>query len=464
MSETGDRGNETPPGGQQPGDGIFAALGRRKTGWVIAAASAAFVLLGGGAYAFGSALGGAAAPGAPVATSTAQPAAKTARPVPASPAAAEPVRTCSVQTLADDPALGTLQAQVRDARTGTVLFDRDGDTPHAAASVMKIVTGAAALAALGPDFRLTTTVVAGSTPGSVVLVGGGDSTLTRLPDGIRSYYDGAAHLDDLASQAVEAMGGTPITAVYVDTSLYGGPAWQPTWNAHTERIVDGSSDPVTALQVDGGRANPQAQNSTRTSDPVTQAANAFITALDARGANVPQVADASTIEKTAPAAPATSAPTPAPGGHEASKGGDGHDAGHGHGGGPMPGTVLATVQSQPVSNLLGQALTDSDNTIMETLTRQVALKEGTGNTFAAENAAVLKALTKYGIATTGLHVADGSGLSVDNRVPPSYLTQLLAQIQAGKNGLGVIAQALPVAGQTGTLGPGYGRFTGRSAV
>jgi D-alanyl-D-alanine carboxypeptidase/D-alanyl-D-alanine-endopeptidase (penicillin-binding protein 4) len=450
--------------------GLFTALGRRKTGWVIAAASAAFVMLGGGAFAFGSALGASGRPVAPVATSA--PPTQTARPVPATPAAAQAVRTCSVSALAKASALGTLQAQVRDTKTGALLFDRGGTTPHAAASVSKLVTGAAVLAALGPDFRLTTTVVSGPEPGSVILVGGGDSTLTRLPDGVQSYYTGAAHLDDLASQTVQAMAGTPITAVYVDTSLYGGPAWQPTWDEHTERIVDGSSAAVTALQVDGGRANPQARASTRTDDPVTQAANAFIAALDRQGEHVPSVQDASTIEQKAAAHATTSDPGTATPPANTSKlkkpsdrkkaAGPGKDHESGHDTSDV--RTLATVQSQPVQVLLAQALTDSDNAIMETLTRQVAIKEGAGATFTAENSGVLKALAKYGISTTGLHIADGSGLSTENQVPPDYLTRLLAQVKTGKNGLSVIRDALPIAGQTGTLGPGFTRFTGRSAV
>lgn len=425
-------GKDRPPAGTGPTRaGVFAGLGRRRAGWIIAASAAAFVMLGGGAYAFGSALGGSGVP-APVPAVTVSPAPATARAVPSSPAVAQAVRTCTVDTLASDPALGTLQAQVRVAKTGQVLFDRSGSTPHAPASVTKIVTAAAVLSALGPDFHMTTTVVSGPTPGSVILVGGGDSTLTRLPDGVSSYYTGAAHIDDLAQKTVQAMDGTPITTVYVDTSLYGGPAWQPTWNAHTERIVDGSSAPVTALEVDGGRANPQAQSSTRTDDPVTEAANAFIAALDQQGEKVPSVKDAASIEK------------------KAGTGSDVH--------------TLASVQSQPASALLTQALTDSDNTIMETLARQVAIKEGTGNTFSAENAGILKALAKYGIPTTGISLADGSGLSADDAIPPDYLTRLLQQVQSDQNGLGVLSDALPVAGQTGTLGPGYDRFLGQSAL
>src|SRR3712207_7224545 len=42
-----------------------------------------------------------------------------------------------------------------------------------------LLTAVAALTTLGPDATLETTAVAGATPGEVVLVGGGDPTLSR---------------------------------------------------------------------------------------------------------------------------------------------------------------------------------------------------------------------------------------------------------------------------------------------
>ncbi|WP_236713590.1 D-alanyl-D-alanine carboxypeptidase [Rathayibacter tanaceti] len=147
-----------------------------------------------------------------------------------------------------------MQARVVDAATGEVLFDRGGATPSRTASALKILTAASALAVLGPDTRIATTVVRGAEPGTVVLVGGGDLTLTRLPSGQESTYAGAAHLDDLAAQveaareADPATAGTPITRLVLDASLYSGESWQPSWN-RTEQ-VDGYMPEITALQVD----------------------------------------------------------------------------------------------------------------------------------------------------------------------------------------------------------------------
>src|SRR4051794_22636632 len=73
---------------------------------------------------------------------------------------------------------GRLLAHVVAARTGTVLYDRSGATPAAPASTAKLLTAAAILTARPPTARFATTVVAGKPAGTVVLVGGGDPTLT----------------------------------------------------------------------------------------------------------------------------------------------------------------------------------------------------------------------------------------------------------------------------------------------
>ncbi|MBO0985099.1 D-alanyl-D-alanine carboxypeptidase, partial [Rathayibacter sp. SD072] len=257
----------------------------RRRPWLLAVSGAVVaVLLGTGAVAVGAAIGGdaprVAATSTPSSTATAAP---TATPTPsARPTAAEitsALRTCSVADAAADPRLGSMQARVVDAATGQVLFDRGGLTPSRTASALKILTAASALAVLGPDTRIATTVVRGEAPGSVVLVGGGDLTLSRLPSGQESFYPGAAHLDDLAAQvgsawaADPATAGAPITSLVLDSSLFTGDTWQPSWNRKEQ--TQGYMPEITALQVDGDRADPTASTSVRGTDPIGRAGSAF---------------------------------------------------------------------------------------------------------------------------------------------------------------------------------------------
>ncbi len=419
-SKAGKRGKATKAG-------VLTAFRKHPTAWIAAGATVVFLALGAGSVALGAAVGSpAAAAGAtvrPTHTPTPTPTktVKPARPVPGTLPAASRVRTCSVAGLAQDGRLGTLEAQVVNAKTGQVLFDRNGGKPAPTASVLKTLTSAAALAVLGPGYRVSTTVVAGSSPGQVVLVGGGDVTLSRLPDGQNSFYTGAPKIQDLANQVKQALGGQPVTSIVVDASLFGGPVWQPSWDEQEERVVEGSTSYITALQVDGDRQDPTAVESPRSTDPVGRAVQYFQQYL---GTNV-----AVTQGKA-----------------------------------PAGAKQLGVVQSQPVTTLIDQAMKYSDNTIMEELARLVAIKTGAGNTFDAENTGVLTALAGYGIPTTGIHIADGSGLSDDNAVPPSYLTQLFIKVLNRQNGLGVVYDGLPISGETGTLGPGYARFTGDNAV
>ncbi|NED08796.1 D-alanyl-D-alanine carboxypeptidase, partial [Streptomyces sp. SID6648] len=85
--------------------------------------------------------------------------------------------------LKDDPALGERRAAaVVDLTTGKRLYGLDADAALVPASTTKIATAVAALTALGPDHRLTTRTALEADTGELVLVGGGDPTLTARED------------------------------------------------------------------------------------------------------------------------------------------------------------------------------------------------------------------------------------------------------------------------------------------
>jgi D-alanyl-D-alanine carboxypeptidase/D-alanyl-D-alanine-endopeptidase (penicillin-binding protein 4) len=380
------------------------------------------VVLAGGIVAAGAAvgsqLGGPALVALPSTVLTATPRATTpesvvaSRPAPASPLGAQPIRSCSIAAEAADSRLGMFQGSVRNATTGEILFDHGGADFSRTASVMKVVTSAAALAVLGPDYRIPTTVVAGSSPGEVVVVGGGDITLAS---GSSNVYPGSASMIDLAGQ-VSSASGQAVTSIVLDSSLFSGPTWQPSWDR--KELGDGYSSEVTALQVDGDRADPSASVSPRSDDPIGRAGQAFASALGADGARIST------------------------------------------GVAPAGATVLGQVHSAPLSTIIPDMLQRSDNTAAEMLARLTAIALDTGNSFDALAAGIPAALNNYGITTAGLTIVDGSGLSDDNGVSPNYLTALLAQVSARAGNLGVIADGLPVAGESGTLAS---RFTGANS-
>jgi D-alanyl-D-alanine carboxypeptidase/D-alanyl-D-alanine-endopeptidase (penicillin-binding protein 4) len=405
---------------------------------LVTAGVLAFALLGGGAVAAGAAT----APDAPraadpasstAASGTAEPEAvvtvtpdPTAAPDPqrVAPAVVPPatkLRTCSVAAAASDPRLAQFEGSVVNAATGEVLFDRDGSTPARTGSVLKTLTSAVALSVLGADHRLTTRVTGDPGTGSIALVGGGDATLSATG---RSVYSGAPTLRDLAGQVAASLGGQPVSQITLDATWWSqADEWDPSWK-RTEQTIGYHSE-VTALMVDGDRADPSAATSPRSTDPVGRAGEAFRAALVAAG--VQGAASASVTQGAASSA-----------------------------------TVLGSVQSQPVSTLIGQMLPNSDNTLAEMLARASSRESGADGSAASLTGLYRSALgSTYALDASAVTIVDGSGLSENNAVPSTFVSRLMIQVRDRAHGLGTVYDALPISGETGTLAS---RFTGSNAV
>jgi D-alanyl-D-alanine carboxypeptidase/D-alanyl-D-alanine-endopeptidase (penicillin-binding protein 4) len=409
---------EPPAEDQRPGFSLAALIRRHPTAWLASALGLVFLLLGTGAVFAGAAIKNDAAPTAAPTTKPTEEPEDGPRAVPAALPEATRLRTCSINTAAGDGRLMALKGAVMNANTGEVLFSREGDVPNRTGSVLKLLTASAAVGVLGADYRLSTTVVEGPTPSSIVLVGGGDPTLSASANG--SVYVGAPKIADLAAEARAAHDakhpGTPITEVIVDAS-YWNPAdkWDPTWK-RTEQTIGYHSE-VTALMVDGDRADPNAITSPRGTDPIARAGAAFAAALGG--------------SPTVTLGTATS------------------------------NTVIAEVQSQPLSTLIDFMLLTSDNTLAETIARVVSVKSGLDGSADSLQKAIPAALMAFGLNVDGLVITDGSGLSETNGVPPAFVAQLMVKVMNGERGLNVVYNALPVSGETGSLAS---RFTGANAV
>jgi D-alanyl-D-alanine carboxypeptidase/D-alanyl-D-alanine-endopeptidase (penicillin-binding protein 4) len=330
-----------------------------------------------------------------------------------------------------DPRLGThVAVEVIDVATGQKLFTQNPTDPTTPASTMKLATAVAVLALRGPAYQIKTRVYAGANPGEVVIVGGGDPTLAINATG---SYPEAARLDDLAGQVKRALGGTVPTKVIVDSSLFSGPNTGPNWES---TVADGGGyvARVTALMTDGGRINPKQVDppSPRYVTPDLAAGQAFARLLGAP-ANAVALGTAPTPVAASPSAGAV----------------------------PVPGTLLGTVSSPPLVRILEEMLRTSDNTVAELMARQVALARSQPATFAGAGAAVLDELGDLGLPTAGLKIADGSGLSTEDRLTVQLLTGVLAlAARPDQPALHALFTGLPVAGYSGTLS---GRFRSPSA-
>ena len=351
--------------------------------------------------------------GASGAQTPAPPPAVTAKPsiVPVAATAPVPTQSALAATLAAvaaDPNLGKLGGRVTDAMTGEELWRQLDDVALQPASTNKTLTTAAALLALDREARVTTRVVAADQPGTIILVGGGDPTLSAAPPGQDTWYHGAARVSDLADQ-VRRSGVTP-TAVQVDTSLFSGPSMAPGWDPAD--IDGGDIAPIESVMLDAGRIQPATDQSRRSVTPALDAGRALAAAL---GVDPQQVTIA---------------------GHPASSG----------------ARQLGAVRSAPLIERLNDMMGVSDNVMAECIAREVAATMQRSLSFAGAVDAVTNRLNTAHIDTRSAKLQDSSGLSVDDRLTAKTLDGVV-QAAAGPDEpkLRPLLDLLPIAGGSGTL-------------
>jgi D-alanyl-D-alanine carboxypeptidase/D-alanyl-D-alanine-endopeptidase (penicillin-binding protein 4) len=312
----------------------------------------------------------------------------------------------AVTPLLSAAALGpNVTMHVLDVATGQVLAGKGSDVPTTPASTIKITTAAAALRTLGPTHRFTTRVVAGTEPGQVVLIGGGDPTIAG---GATGRYPGVPSLNALAAQAKSALGGQTVTSVVIDTSIFSGPPFGP-WDSDIP--TNGVVAAITGLMADGGRVNPKDTeiSTRRQTDPDLAAGQMFARALGFTG----------TVAR---------------------------------GAAPAGAKELASAQSVPLVHQVEFMITESDNVIAETLARHVAIKRGLPATFEGGGTAVRDTIGELGLPAAQLAQVDGSGLSRGDHVSPSMLAEIVALATKPEHPeLRALITGLPVAKYSGTL-------------
>jgi D-alanyl-D-alanine carboxypeptidase/D-alanyl-D-alanine-endopeptidase (penicillin-binding protein 4) len=286
-----------------------------------------------------------------------------------------------------------------DLASGTVLFEQNAGRPLAPASNEKLPLTYAALAQLGPAFRIETDVLGEGEQdgtqwtGTLVLKGNGDPTLSR------------GDLRALAAQ-VKSAGLLSVTrGVMGDESAYDArrivAGWKPSF------FID-ESPPLSALVVDRARVGPVV---TRT--PALAAAAAFRDALRNAG-----IAVAGPV-RTGPVADWSE--------------------------------LLGSVSSPTLATMVRFMDKESDNFTAEMLLKQLGLTELGRGTSAAGASVVIQTLAEAGVPMAGVRIVDGSGLSRLDRLTTNALGALLKVAWADPTVGPPLLAALPVAGVNGTL-------------
>jgi len=325
---------------------------------------------------------------------------------------------------------------VLDARNGHVLYSRNPELPLIPGSTIKLMTAAAALGALGSEYRFITSVVTdesisgGVLNGNIWVVGGGDPELTS--DNLRSA------VREIQLHGLQSVAGN----VYADGSRYGPDRVSDTWEP--DDLQYGWAAPASAVSIDGGSLQ-----FTITPRAGTEA----LVAVDPPGQNV-----IASVETAAEGSENTLHidPLPNDGGYEVrgqipygapqkywravphpthaaavsllammKLAGIEVSGSAGESSPPAGATTLWEHRSRTLDLIIKQMFFLSDNHYAEELLRAVGWKAfGLGdlpNSFAAEKAF----LQSNHVPSQGVVIADGSGLSARNRVTANCIAASL---------------------------------------
>jgi D-alanyl-D-alanine carboxypeptidase/D-alanyl-D-alanine-endopeptidase (penicillin-binding protein 4) len=114
------------------------------------------------------------------------------------------------------------------------------------------------------------------------------------------------------------------------------------------------------------------------------------------------------------------------------------------------GAALVIHRSPPLSVLAATMMKNSQNLYAETLLKTLGLVEGTGSTDAGRRV-IWSVLEPWGVMSSDLQIADGSGLSRYNLATAEALVTVLARVHQNDRLREPFEAALPVAGRDGTL-------------
>jgi D-alanyl-D-alanine carboxypeptidase/D-alanyl-D-alanine-endopeptidase (penicillin-binding protein 4) len=278
------------------------------------------------------------------------------------------------------------------------------------ASTVKLMIAAVALEVLGPDYTYETTVrippvVDGVIDGDIYLVGGGDPVLTSddypiendtLPAFATTSLDVLA--DALVNAGVERINGTVIG----DGTRYDDEFVIDSWG---DGVAFNDAGPYDALLVNDARVRGRRGVQ---DDPNVGAAREFVRLLENRGIRVTN--------------------------------------GWGSGEASTLTTVVGTVESQPLGEVVREMLTTSDNNTAELLLKELGYVDtGEGTRFTGL-VLVDRVLREWGVPLDGVRLLDGSGLT-----PTTLMTcQALLEVLQRSRGT-ALPTSLPIAGETGTL-------------
>lgn len=410
------------------------------------------------------------------------PARSVSAPVPAPAAApAPPAIAAALDSLFNDTLFANAHwgVLVRSLETGETLYARNPGRMFVPASNMKLVTAAAALETLGPDYRYRTRVAAtgpvrdGELRGDLLVIGSGDPTLSdRFHGDVGTFLRTWA--DSLRAHGVTRISGgvVGLDDVFDDVPLGRGWAWDDAGDSYSAEVggleLNEGFVTVHVVPAPGRRA---AAVTTRPAGDEWVPVLGTLWMPGAAPAAAPAVRRADTLGAVLVSGTLTAADTAASDVEVAVRdntrffaavlrqalleagiavGGASHDADDLPAGRAQAQAVLFTHTSPPLRDILPAFLKPSQNQLGEILVKTMGAELRGAGTWPAGLSVVDSLMRAWQMPPRLLSQADGSGLSRYNLVAPAFLVTLLEH-QARGPYAALYHDALPVAGRDGTL-------------
>ncbi|MUL42141.1 D-alanyl-D-alanine carboxypeptidase/D-alanyl-D-alanine-endopeptidase [Streptomonospora sp. PA3] len=357
---------------------------------------------------------------------------------------------------------------VRSLSRGDVLYRSNARTELVPASNAKLLTSAAAMEVLGPDYRFTTTVSAGEDPGDGVvdgdlyLVGTGDPTLT------------ADAVDDLAAEVAssgvnEVTGDLLADDTWFDDQRY-SPAWAPADRPYYYAAQISALTLAANSDYDTGVVDVDAAPGAAAGDPVDVTLHPMTANLDLvnRGATGAPGSESTFGVDRAPGTNEFTARGTLPSGTAYSTLRTVHEptdhAAHlfaaslrehgvkvsgevGRGTAPPWADPVAERSSMELGELLVPFMKLSNNGHAEILTKAMGREALGRGSWDAGTAVATLALHRLGVSTHDVELVDGSGLARADRLSPATAVRLLERVRR-RPWFDTWQEALPLAGAT----------------
>ncbi|MEM9264420.1 MAG: D-alanyl-D-alanine carboxypeptidase/D-alanyl-D-alanine-endopeptidase [Cyanobacteria bacterium P01_F01_bin.13] len=345
-----------------------------------------------------------------------------------------------------------------ETQSGQVIYNRDADRYFVPASNVKLLTTAAALSSLGPNFTIRTSVYGQPQANTLQVVGRGDPTFSD------------DQLNNLASQ-LKPQGITNISNLLGNDTYFAGPAVNPNWE--WEDVQAGYGAPANSLIINANELGltlyPQAVGQPlriEWDDPTLQRQWQIENFSRSVGAGQPEYVDigrdlsrpilqvyGQLISGAAPDTASVAVPNPADyfisrfrhtlnrQGITVTQNGLTITA--------PTGPELAVVTSPPLAQWMVRTNRNSKNIYAEAMLKSLGAKD-TENATVSGIKAVETILQRIGVSPDLYEIVDGSGLSRHNLATPQAFVDTLQAMVRSRHA-STYRNSLAVAGTSGTL-------------